>query len=76
MFGQRLVGVPANRISAYLKRLAGRRFSEWQAEVHAERAARRGRRHLRLVVDNTRPDDVAQSAVEPSLARVDRPRAA
>jgi hypothetical protein len=29
-----------------------------------------------LVVDNTRPDDVALSAVEPSLARVDRPRAA
>ncbi len=32
---------PANRIPAYLKRLAGRRFSEWQAEVDAERAARR-----------------------------------
>lgn len=52
VLGPRLVGVPANRIPAYLKRLAGRRFSEWQAEVDAERTARR---HLRLAVDNTRP---------------------
>lgn len=53
VLGPRLVGVPANRIPAYLKRLAGRRFSEWQAEVDAERTAGRRRRHLRLVVDNT-----------------------
>ncbi|MET8759861.1 hypothetical protein [Lentzea sp. NPDC004782] len=52
VLGPRLVGVPANQIPAYLKRLAGRRFSEWQAEVDAERTARR---HLRLAVDNTRP---------------------
>ena len=53
VLGPRLVGVPANRIPVFLKRLAGRRFSEWQAEVDAERAARRRRRSLRLVVDNT-----------------------
>lgn len=52
VLGPRLVGVPANRIPFYLKRLAGRRFSEWQAEVDAERTSRR---RLRLVVDNTRP---------------------
>ncbi|MBE8525770.1 hypothetical protein ILP97_51255 [Amycolatopsis sp. H6(2020)] len=69
VLGPRLVGVPANRIPAYLKRLAGRRFSEWQAEVDAERAARRGHRHLRLVADNTLP------AVEAGLGQV-APRAA
>ncbi|MFJ8965334.1 hypothetical protein ACIRG5_38710 [Lentzea sp. NPDC102401] len=59
VLGPHLVGIPANRIPAYLKRLAGRRFSEWQAEVDAERAAR-GRRHqLRLVVDNTQHADAA-----------------
>nr|WP_245848371.1 hypothetical protein [Lentzea kentuckyensis] len=52
VLGPRLVGVPANRIPFYLKRLAGRRFSEWQAEVDVERTSRR---HLKLVVDNTRP---------------------
>ncbi|GGU43031.1 hypothetical protein GCM10010178_39630 [Lentzea flava] len=52
VLGPRLAGVPANRIPAHLKRLAGRRFSEWQAEVDAERTARR---HLRLAVDNTLP---------------------
>lgn len=72
VLGPRLVGVPANRIPAYLKRLAGRRFSEWQAEVDAERAARRGRRHLRLVVDNTRSDHSQQPTAEPA----DQPRAA
>lgn len=56
VLGPRLVGVPANRIPFYLKRLAGRRFSEWQAEVDAERASRR---HLRLAVDNTRQPDAA-----------------
>lgn len=76
VLGPRLVGVPANRIPAYLKRLAGRRFSEWQAEVDAERAARRGRRHLRLVVDNTRPDHSQPPTAEPSPERGDQPRAA
>lgn len=75
VLGPRLVGVPANRIPAYLKRLAGRRFSEWQAEVDAERAARR-RRHLRLVVDNTRPDHSQQPTAEASPAQADQPRAA
>ncbi|MGW5721356.1 GP88 family protein [Amycolatopsis sp. NPDC003865] len=76
VLGPRLVGVPANRIPAYLKRLAGRRFSEWQAEVDADRAGRRGRRHLRLVVDNTRPDHSQQPTAEPSPVRGDQPRAA
>lgn len=40
VFGPRLVGVPANNIRRFLKRMAGRRFSEWQAEVDDERAAR------------------------------------
>jgi hypothetical protein len=52
VLGPRLVGVPANRIPFYLKRLAGRRFSEWQAEVDAERTSRR---RLSLLVDNTLP---------------------
>lgn len=62
VLGPRLVGVPANRIPAYLKRLAGRRFSEWQAEVDAERNARRDRRPLRLVIDNTRHDSPRTAA--------------
>jgi hypothetical protein len=76
VLGPRLVGVLANRIPAYLKRLAGRRFSEWQAEVDAERAARRGRRHLRLAVDNTRPDHSQQPTAEANPAQADQPRAA
>jgi hypothetical protein len=54
VLGPRLVGVPANRIPATLKRLAGRRFSEWQAEIDAEHANRglgRVHRHLRLVTE-------------------------
>ncbi|MCE7011687.1 hypothetical protein LWC34_54080 [Kibdelosporangium philippinense] len=68
-----LVGVPANRIPAYLKRLAGRRFSEWQAEVDAERA---NRRHLRLVVDNTPPSAQQPAATNRAPSQVDQPRAA
>ncbi|MEJ3741811.1 hypothetical protein WEI85_00715 [Actinomycetes bacterium KLBMP 9797] len=47
VLGPKLVGIPANRIPHFLRRLGGRRFSQWQAEVDAERAARRGasRRH-------------------------------
>ncbi|MFE0024122.1 hypothetical protein [Amycolatopsis sp. NPDC059021] len=48
VLGPRLVGVPANRIPHFLKRLGGRRLSQWQAEVDAERPAPR-RGHLRLV---------------------------
>ncbi|WP_030480405.1 GP88 family protein [Lentzea albidocapillata] len=70
VLGPRLVGVPANRIPTYLKRLAGRRFSEWQAEIDAERNARRDRRHLRLAVDNTRPDS------QGSAVQVDQSHAA
>lgn len=43
VLGPRLVGIPANRIPHYLKRLRGRTFRSWQAEVDAERVARRGR---------------------------------
>lgn len=75
VLGPRLVGVPANRIPAYLKRLAGRRFSEWQAEVDAERAPRQRRRHLRLVVDNTRPA-TETGAADRASGQVDQPRAA
>ncbi|SDW39491.1 hypothetical protein SAMN05216215_10039 [Saccharopolyspora shandongensis] len=41
VLGPKLVGVPANRIPHFLRRLQGRRFSEWQAEVDAERHTRR-----------------------------------
>jgi protein gp88 len=41
VLGPSLVGIPANRIPAFLKRLRGRRFSAWQAEAEAERATRR-----------------------------------
>lgn len=43
VLGPRLVGIPANRIPHFLRRLNGRRFSEWQAEVDAERHARHTR---------------------------------
>lgn len=42
VLGPKLVGIPANRIPAFLRRLDGRRFSDWQSEVDIERAARRG----------------------------------
>lgn len=40
VLGPHLVGVPANNIPHFLKKLAGRRFSEWQAEVDAHRRTR------------------------------------
>ncbi|MCF2531183.1 GP88 family protein [Yinghuangia soli] len=40
VLGPRLVGIPANRIPHYLKRLRGRTFRSWQAEVDADRARR------------------------------------
>jgi hypothetical protein len=43
VLGPRLVGIPANRIPAFLRQLEGRRFSQWQAEVDAARADRRHR---------------------------------
>lgn len=52
VLGPRLVGVPANRIPHFLKKLRGRTFRSWQAEVDADRAARRPR-HLRLVTGAT-----------------------
>jgi len=44
VLGPRLVGIPANRIPQFLRRLHGRRFSQWQAEADAQRADRRHRR--------------------------------
>jgi hypothetical protein len=55
VLGPRLVGVPANRIPHFLRRLDGRRFSEWQAEVDAER-------HTRPGADQVRPITSAPSA--------------
>ncbi|WP_258534998.1 hypothetical protein [Streptomyces sp. PT12] len=50
VLGPRLVGIPANRIPHFLKRLNGRTFRSWQAEVDAERAQRTTRGgHLRLL---------------------------
>ncbi|MFD2415010.1 GP88 family protein [Amycolatopsis pigmentata] len=77
VLGPRLVGVAANHIPAYHKRLAGRRFSQWQAETDAKRAARRGHRHLRLVVDNTRSHPSEQpSAPDGGAVQADRRQAA
>lgn len=45
VLGPRLVGIPANRIRAFLKAMAGRRFSDWQSEEDELRAARRRRAH-------------------------------
>ncbi|QGK70313.1 hypothetical protein GIY23_12970 [Allosaccharopolyspora coralli] len=58
VLGPRLVGVPANRIPHFLRRLHGRRFSEWQAEVDT---ARRARRH-----GSVRSISSAPAAREPS----------
>lgn len=44
VLGPPLVGIPANRIPRFLRRMAGRRFSDWQADVDTARAARRRRR--------------------------------
>jgi hypothetical protein len=41
VLGPPLVGMSANRIPAFLKRIAGRRFSTWQAADTAARAAQR-----------------------------------
>ncbi|MCI2420058.1 hypothetical protein MOQ72_21690 [Saccharopolyspora sp. K220] len=40
VLGPHLVGIPANNIPHFVKKLAGRRFSEWQAEVDAHRRTR------------------------------------
>lgn len=59
VLGPRLVGVTANRIPQFLKRMGERRLSEWQAEIDAKRARTR-RSHLRLV-----PGDRPTSAPAP-----------
>jgi len=41
VLGPRLVGIPANRIPAFLKAMRGRRFSAWQAHADTDRPARR-----------------------------------
>lgn len=45
VLGPRLVGIPANNIPHFNKKLNGRTFRQWQAEENAERAARREARH-------------------------------
>ena len=47
VLGPRLVGIPANRIPAFLKRLRGRGFSDWQAEADAQRPRRSRRQPAR-----------------------------
>jgi hypothetical protein len=69
VLGPRLVGVPANRIPAFIARMAGRRFSEWQAQADAERAVGRpGHRHLRLIAD-ARADGEQQPATDTNSSR-------
>ena len=53
VLGPHLVGVPANNIPHLLKKLAGRRFSEWQADVDAHRHTR-GDRTVQSIT-STRP---------------------
>jgi Gene product 88 len=43
VLGPRLVGIPANRIPQFLRRMHGRRFSQWQREADTHRAARHHR---------------------------------
>lgn len=70
VLGPRLVGVPANRIPQFLKRL-----SQWQAEIDAERHHKRSR-HLPLVprdrvADAATPEDL-HPRTRSSGARPDR----
>ncbi|MDQ0772882.1 hypothetical protein QF026_001348 [Streptomyces aurantiacus] len=63
VLGPRLVGIPANRIPHFLKRLGGHTFRSWQADVDAERHAQRRRRGgLRLVNGDIRPRPPASTA--------------
>lgn len=57
VLGPRLVGIPANRIPHYLKRLKGRTFRSWQAEVDAERRARQSARPALRLLAGKRPDE-------------------
>lgn len=44
VLGPAPVGIPANNIPKYRRRMAGRTFRQWQAETDARRAAKRGTR--------------------------------
>ncbi len=68
--GVHRIGTPARRVPHLVRRQAGRRFSQWQADVDAERAQRHDRRHLHLVTD-TDSDQPPGGA-----AAVDSPQAA
>ncbi|WP_413813140.1 GP88 family protein [Streptomyces sp. OE57] len=63
VLGPRLVGIPANRIPHFLKRLNGRTFRSWQAEVDAERHAhiRSGTRPAPRVIPGDQPRLPGQS---------------
>jgi len=40
LLGPHLVGIPANRLPAFLRQQGGRRFSHWQHQADAERSRR------------------------------------
>jgi hypothetical protein len=68
--GAHRIGTPARRVPHLVRRQAGRRFSQWQADVDAERTQRHDRRHLHLVTGN-------ESGQPPAGAvPIDPPRAA
>jgi hypothetical protein len=72
VLGPRLVGVPANRIPHFLKKMAGRRLSDWQAEIDADRTRKRSR-HLQLV---PRPRNVAAAGPDGTASPGERERRA
>lgn len=72
--GPNRIGTPARRVPHLVRHQAGRRFSEWQAEVDADRATRRGNRHLRLV--DTSDDHQPLAPADPATEQADHPRAA
>ncbi|MEU6573587.1 hypothetical protein [Streptomyces sp. NPDC046805] len=77
VLGPRLVAIPANRIPHFLKRLGGRTFRSWQAEVDAERRAqRRQRGGLRLVQESAGPRPLAPAEPDQVPAAKRRGRAA
>lgn len=70
VLGPHLVGIPANRIPHYLRRLGNRTFRSWQAEVDAERHTRRSQRPRRLqLATNPAPEARTVSEQERSPSR-------
>ncbi|WHT20194.1 hypothetical protein N8J89_03730 [Crossiella sp. CA-258035] len=75
VLGPRLVGIPANQFPPFLTRLAGRRFSQWQAATDADRAQRRCLRPLRLAGTSSVHQDPHPAAV-PNPGEAGQPDAA